>query len=130
MPANNLSGVNLDEEAAKMVQFQQAYQACAQIIQASNTMFNSLITAITAADHENLDHHVPADAVTQMNTLQADLAKTQKRARPRAKLAQRRRRSGRHGAGQQMNVQISASQQYVTNGNYGDSRICSSKSRR
>jgi len=43
---NNLSGVNLDEEAAKMVQFQQAYQACAQMIQASNQMFNSLITAI------------------------------------------------------------------------------------
>ena len=43
---NNLSGVNLDEEAAKMVQYQQAYQACAQMIQVSNTMFNSLITAI------------------------------------------------------------------------------------
>ncbi|HEY6482489.1 MAG TPA: flagellar hook-associated protein FlgK [Steroidobacteraceae bacterium] len=43
---NNLSGVNLDEEAAKMVQYQQAYQACAQMIQTSNTMFNSLITAI------------------------------------------------------------------------------------
>ena len=45
---NNLSGVNLDEEAAKMVQFQQAYSACAQLIQASNTMFNSLISAIRA----------------------------------------------------------------------------------
>jgi flagellar hook-associated protein 1 len=44
---NNLSGVNLDEEAAKMLQFQQAYQACAQMIQASNTIFNSLISAIT-----------------------------------------------------------------------------------
>lgn len=43
---NNLSGVNLDEEAAKMVQYQQAYSACAQLIQASNTMFNTLITAI------------------------------------------------------------------------------------
>jgi flagellar hook-associated protein 1 FlgK len=43
---NNLSGVNLDEEAAKMVQYQQAYSACAQLIQTSNTMFNSLITAI------------------------------------------------------------------------------------
>ena len=43
---NNLSGVNLDEEAAKMVQYQQAYQACAQMIQTSGTMFNSLITAI------------------------------------------------------------------------------------
>ena len=43
---NNLSGVNLDEEAAKMVQYQQAYQACAQMIQVSGTMFNSLISAI------------------------------------------------------------------------------------
>jgi flagellar hook-associated protein 1 FlgK len=43
---SNLSGVNLDEEAAKMLQFQQAYQACAQMIQASNTIFQSLLTAI------------------------------------------------------------------------------------
>jgi len=43
---NNLSGVNLDEEAAKMLQFQQAYQACAQMIQASNTIFQSLLSAI------------------------------------------------------------------------------------
>jgi flagellar hook-associated protein 1 FlgK len=43
---NNLSGVNLDEEAAKMVQFQQAYQAAAQLIQTSNTMFNSLLSAV------------------------------------------------------------------------------------
>lgn len=44
---NNLSGVNLDEEAAKLLQYQQAYQAAAQMIQASNTIFNSLISAIT-----------------------------------------------------------------------------------
>ena len=44
---NNLSGVNLDEEAAKMLQYQQAYQACAQMITTSNTIFNSLISAIT-----------------------------------------------------------------------------------
>ena len=44
---NNLSGVNLDEEAAKMVQFQQAYSACAQLIQTSNAMFNSLLSAIS-----------------------------------------------------------------------------------
>ena len=43
---NNSSGVNLDKEAATMLQFQQAYQAMAQVIQASNQMFNSLITAI------------------------------------------------------------------------------------
>ena len=43
---SNLSGVNLDAQAAKMLQYQQAYQAMAQVIQASGTMFNSLITAI------------------------------------------------------------------------------------
>jgi flagellar hook-associated protein 1 len=43
---NNSSGVNLDKEAATMLQFQQAYQAMAQVIQASQTMFTSLITAI------------------------------------------------------------------------------------
>ncbi|MGB6451262.1 MAG: flagellar hook-associated protein FlgK [Steroidobacteraceae bacterium] len=44
---NNADGVNLDEEAALMVQYQQAYQACAQMIQASTTMFDSLMTAMT-----------------------------------------------------------------------------------
>jgi flagellar hook-associated protein 1 FlgK len=43
---NQVSGVNLDAEAAKMVAYQQAYQACAEVIQTSNQMFNSLITAI------------------------------------------------------------------------------------
>jgi flagellar hook-associated protein 1 FlgK len=44
---SNLSGVNLDDEAAKMLQYQQAYQACAQMIQSSQTLFNSLISAIS-----------------------------------------------------------------------------------
>jgi flagellar hook-associated protein 1 len=44
---SNLSGVNLDAEAAKMLQYQQAYQAMAQVIQASGTMFTSLMSAIT-----------------------------------------------------------------------------------
>jgi flagellar hook-associated protein 1 FlgK len=44
---NAVSGVNLDEEAANMVKFQQAYQACAQMIQTSGLMFTSLMTAIT-----------------------------------------------------------------------------------
>ncbi len=42
----SLSGVNLDEEAAHLVQFQQAYQAAAQVISASNTLFQSLISAV------------------------------------------------------------------------------------
>ena len=44
---SNLTGVNLDDEAAKMLQYQQAYQAMAQIIQTSGQMFTSLLTAIT-----------------------------------------------------------------------------------
>jgi flagellar hook-associated protein 1 len=43
---NNVSGVNLDKEAARMMQYQQAYQAMAQVIQASGQMFTSLINAI------------------------------------------------------------------------------------
>ncbi|QGU32994.1 flagellar hook-associated protein FlgK [Thermochromatium tepidum] len=41
-----LSGVNLDEEAANMLRFQQAYQAAAQIIATSNTMFDTLLNAV------------------------------------------------------------------------------------
>ncbi len=44
---NNADGVNLDQQAALMVQYEQAYQACAQMISASTTMFDSLMTAMT-----------------------------------------------------------------------------------
>ena len=43
---SSLSGVNLDEEAAKLIQFQQAYQASAQLISTSQKLFDSLIGAI------------------------------------------------------------------------------------
>lgn len=43
--ADSVSGVNLDEEAANLIKFQQAYQAASQIITVSNTVFNSLINA-------------------------------------------------------------------------------------
>lgn len=43
---SSVSGVNLDEEAAKLVQFQQAYQASAQLIRASQTIFDSLLSVI------------------------------------------------------------------------------------
>jgi flagellar hook-associated protein 1 len=42
----SVSGVNLDEEAANMVKYQQAYQASAQVISTAQTIFTSLITAI------------------------------------------------------------------------------------
>ena len=38
-----LAGVNLDEEAARMLQFQQAYQASAKLLQVSQTLFDSLL---------------------------------------------------------------------------------------
>ncbi|HKU89247.1 MAG TPA: flagellar hook-associated protein FlgK [Steroidobacteraceae bacterium] len=41
-----ISGVNLDEEAANMLRYQQAYQAAAQIISAANEMFDTLINAV------------------------------------------------------------------------------------
>lgn len=41
-----VSGVNLDEEAANMLRFQQAYRAAAQIIATSNAMFDSLLNAV------------------------------------------------------------------------------------
>ncbi len=40
------SGVNLDEEAADMLRFQQAYQAAAQIISVADQMFDTLINAV------------------------------------------------------------------------------------
>ena len=43
------SGVNLDEEAANLVQYQQAYQAAAQVINVSSTLFQSLITAVQSS---------------------------------------------------------------------------------
>ena len=46
---SSVSGVNLDEEAASMMQFQQAYQAAAQVIATSDTLFQSLVTALQAA---------------------------------------------------------------------------------
>jgi flagellar hook-associated protein 1 FlgK len=41
-----VSGVNLDEEAANLVRFQQAYQASAQLINTANTLFQTLIEAV------------------------------------------------------------------------------------
>jgi len=43
---DSISGVNLDEEAASLVTFQQAYQAASQIIRISNTLFDSLLNSV------------------------------------------------------------------------------------
>ena len=38
-----ISGVNLDEEAANMMKFQQIYMASSRIMQASNDTFNAIL---------------------------------------------------------------------------------------
>jgi flagellar hook-associated protein FlgK len=40
---DRISGVNLDEEAADLIKFQQAFQASAQIIQVSQKLFDSIL---------------------------------------------------------------------------------------
>jgi flagellar hook-associated protein 1 FlgK len=42
-----VSGVNLDEEAAKLIQFQQAYQASAKMLQVAQSIFDALINTVT-----------------------------------------------------------------------------------
>jgi flagellar hook-associated protein 1 len=42
----SLSGVNLDEEAANLLKFQQAYSASAQVITTANSIFQSLLSAV------------------------------------------------------------------------------------
>ncbi|MCP4126216.1 MAG: flagellar hook-associated protein FlgK [Gammaproteobacteria bacterium] len=46
MALSSVNGVNLDEEAANLVKFQQAYQAAAQVIAVSNTVFDTLLSAV------------------------------------------------------------------------------------
>lgn len=41
-----VSGVNLDEEAARLLQFQQSYQAAAQLIAVSDSLFATLLNAV------------------------------------------------------------------------------------
>ena len=41
-----ISGVNLDEEAANLIRYQQAYAASAQIISVANSLFDTLLNAV------------------------------------------------------------------------------------
>ena len=43
---DSVSGVNLDEEAANLLRYQQAYQAAAQVIAVAGTMFDTLLGAV------------------------------------------------------------------------------------
>ena len=40
---DSLSGVNLDEEAANMIRFQQAYQASAKLLEIGKTLFDTIL---------------------------------------------------------------------------------------
>ncbi|MEZ5460091.1 MAG: flagellar basal body rod C-terminal domain-containing protein [Steroidobacteraceae bacterium] len=42
---SNANGVNLDEEAANLLRFQQAYQAAAQLVRIAGEMFDALLDA-------------------------------------------------------------------------------------
>lgn len=42
---DSVSGVNLDEEAANLLRYQQAYQAAAQLVRIASTLFDTLISA-------------------------------------------------------------------------------------
>lgn len=42
----SVSGVNLDEEAANLIRYQQAYQALSRVIQVSQEIFDSLLNAV------------------------------------------------------------------------------------
>ncbi|MEC8299605.1 MAG: flagellar basal body rod C-terminal domain-containing protein, partial [Pseudomonadota bacterium] len=39
----SLAGVNLDEEAASLIRFQQSYQASARLVQAANELFETIV---------------------------------------------------------------------------------------
>lgn len=43
---DNVAGVNLDEEAANLLRFQQAYQAAARVIEVANSLFDSVLQAV------------------------------------------------------------------------------------
>lgn len=43
---DSVSGVNLDEEAVNLTKFQQSFQAAAQVISASNELFQTLLLAV------------------------------------------------------------------------------------
>lgn len=46
MQKDSLSGVNLDEEAADLLLYQQAYAASAQVINVANSIFDTLLAAV------------------------------------------------------------------------------------
>ena len=47
-----VSGVNLDEEAARLIQYQQAYQASAKMLQIAQNIFDNLIQSMGRLDED------------------------------------------------------------------------------
>lgn len=47
MARANSSGVNLDEEAARLMQFQQSYQAAAKVLQVAQSVFDTLLNTVS-----------------------------------------------------------------------------------
>ena len=43
---DSVSAVNLDEEAANLIRFEQYYNASAQVIQVARTIFDTLINSV------------------------------------------------------------------------------------
>ena len=43
---DGISGVNLDEEAADLIKFQQIYQANAQVISVARDLFDTLLNSV------------------------------------------------------------------------------------
>ena len=41
------TGVNLDEEASRLIQFQQSYQAAAKVLQVAQTVFDTLLSMMS-----------------------------------------------------------------------------------
>jgi hypothetical protein len=102
--ANNVSGVNLDEEAANLLKYQQAYQAAGKVMQIANTIFDTLLSigpiSVPESNHDPAhqhrldlrDRHHPAQHAAEPDGQDPDAAVDQQ-AHP-----DRGRRSDRLGA--------------------------------
>ncbi|MFK7090038.1 flagellar hook-associated protein FlgK [Chromobacterium violaceum] len=44
---SNASGVNLDQEAANLIKYQQSYQACSKVIQIAQSTFSTILNALS-----------------------------------------------------------------------------------
>ena len=78
----SITGVNLDEEAANLLQWQQAYQAAAQALAIGNSLFTTLDQRSESAYRSYADaHHTSSrsDAVPapRSATLESNLSQTQ-----------------------------------------------------